>query len=62
MGWRERKFLENRSFNVRQQPREGASETLVSWAERHGKKDILMFLLNHGADVNFMFVFAPHFP
>ena len=50
-------YMQSRSFNVSHQAmidNQVYSETLVSEAVRHNNADAFQFLLQHGADVNYM--------
>lgn len=52
-----RQFLQNHGFNVKHQTvNEGrtVTETLVSEIVRNNQKDVLLYVLDHGADVNYM--------
>lgn len=52
-----RQFLQSHGFNVKHQTvRDGQTvvETLISEVVRSNQKDILLYILDHGADVNYM--------
>ena len=53
----ERQFLQSHGFNVQHQCMiDGriTRETLVSEIVRNNQKDVLLYILDHGADVNYM--------
>ena len=54
-----RQYLQTHGFNVKHTTVQNGSlctETLLSQTVRKNQKDLLLYLLDHGADVNYMYV------